>query len=96
MSGEAIYSFRLFIAADGHNSMEAIANLNAICRQHLTGRHKTEIVDVFQHPGRAQAEGILMTPTLLKLTPLPLRRIIGTLSETEKVLQALGLMAPIT
>ncbi len=91
MSGEAIYKFRLFVAGDAQNSVEAVANLSAICRQHLTGRHETEIVDVFQHPKRAQAEGIFMTPTLIKLTPPPVRKIIGTLSQTQTVLQALGL-----
>ena len=85
------YRFRLYVADDAQNSTRAIANLNGICRQHLPERHSIEIVDVFREPKRALADGILMTPTLVKLSPGPVRRIVGTLSQAEPVLQALGL-----
>jgi circadian clock protein KaiB len=91
MSRSAIYSFRLYIAGDTVNSTQAVANLSALCRTYLPERHKIEIVDVFREPQRALEERILMTPTLLKLGPSPAGRIIGTLSQTQLVLQALGL-----
>ena len=85
------YSFRLYVTGDTQNSTRAIANLSGICREHLPDRHAIEIVDVFREPKRALADGILMTPTLVKLSPAPVRRIVGTLSQAEPVMQALGL-----
>ncbi len=93
MSRPATFKFRLYVAGDALNSVQAIANLTAFCRAHLADRHKIEIVDVFQNPKRALAEGIFMTPTLLKLSPPPTRRIVGTLSQTRVILVALGLEA---
>ena len=88
------FKFRLYVAGDAPNSAQAVANLAAICRAHLLNRHHIEVVDVFREPKRALAEGILMTPTLVKLAPSPSpRRIVGTLSQTQPVLQALGLQA---
>jgi circadian clock protein KaiB len=86
-----VFKFRLFVAGDAQNSAQAIANLHALCRARLRGRHAIEVVDVFREPKRALADGIFMTPTLLKLSPAPTRRIVGTLSQTESVLRALGL-----
>ena len=71
--------------------MEAVANLLALCRNYLPGRHRIEIVDVFKEPKRALADRIFMTPVLVHLSPGPVRRIVGTLRETEKVVTALGL-----
>ena len=88
------FRFRLYVAGDAQNSMRALANLNLICHAHLAMRHEIELIDVFKEPARALAEGILMTPTLVKLAPLPVRRIVGTLSQTQTVLQALGLGDP--
>ena len=86
-----MFKFRLYIAGDAQNSAQAIANLGAICRAHFPDRHEIELVDVFLEPKRALADGILMTPTLIKLTPGPVRRIVGTLSQLAPVLSALGL-----
>lgn len=91
MGHRALYKFRLYIAADTRNSVEAITNLNALCSAHLSGRYEIEIVDVFEQPGRALAENIRMTPTLVKLEPSPTRTIIGTLAKTQLVLEMLGL-----
>jgi circadian clock protein KaiB len=91
MGRRALFKFRLFVAADTLNSAQAIANLNALCRVHLTGRYEIEVVDVFEEPQRAIAEDIRMTPTLLKLEPSPTRRIIGSLAKTQLVLEMLGL-----
>ncbi|MEO7433273.1 MAG: circadian clock KaiB family protein [Dokdonella sp.] len=91
MTAPLVYRFRLYVADDVPNSAEAIANLAAMCDQHLPGRHEVEIVDVFKHPQRALADGIFMTPALIKLFPAPVRKIAGTLSDVQIVLHALGL-----
>lgn len=86
-----MFKFRLYVAGDALNSTQALTNLAALCRAHLPDRHEIEVVDVFKNPQRALADGIFMTPTLIKLAPSPARRIVGTLSQTQTVLQALGL-----
>ena len=86
-----MFKFRLYVAGDAQNSAQAVANLTLLCRTHLAGQHEIEIVDVFREPKRALADGILMTPTLVKLEPSPSRRVVGTLSQTSVLLQALGL-----
>ena len=91
MKRRPMHKFRLFVAADTVNSSQAESNLSALCREHLGDRAEIEVVDVFKEPERALAEGVRMTPTLLKLTPLPQRRIIGTLADNERVLHTLGL-----
>jgi circadian clock protein KaiB len=91
MSRSSVYKFLLFVAGDTENSSQALANLNALCLKHLPNRHEIEVVDVTRYPKRAMAEGIFMTPTLLKLVPYPVRKIVGTLSAMELVLQAMGL-----
>lgn len=88
------FRFRLYVAAGTQNSMQAVGNLNALCREHLAGLHEIEIVDVFEHPTRALDDGVLMTPTLVRLAPHPVRRIVGTLARKETVLQALDLGSP--
>lgn len=85
------YRFRLYVAGEAVNSGQALANLHALCRAHLAGRHSLEVVDVFREPERALAEGIFMTPTLLRLAPTPVRKIVGTLSDTATLMQALDL-----
>lgn len=89
-----LHRFRLYVAGEAQNSAQAVANLTALCRAHLPDRHEIEVVDVFREPARALADGVLMTPTLVRLAPSPVRRIIGTLSGTQTVLQALGLGSP--
>lgn len=91
MSCPVVFKFRLYVAGDALNSAQALTNLGALCRVHLPDRHEIEIVDVFREPKRALADGIFMTPTLVKLGPPPVRRIVGALSQTQSVLQALGL-----
>ena len=70
--------------------MRAIANVKAICDEHFASGHELEIVDLIQDPHRALADGIIVTPTLLKLSPIPVQRVIGNLSDTDQVLLALG------
>jgi circadian clock protein KaiB len=85
------YSFRLYVAGGTVNSMQALINLEALCSQHLEGEHDIEIVDVLKDPMRALDDGVLMTPTLVRVTPHPVRRIVGTLGQRDTVLHALGL-----
>ena len=83
---------RLYIAGEGPNSIRALANLKAICQKYIpSSRFQIEIVDILQEPLRAFADEILLTPTLVKLAPHPIRKIVGNLSETTKVLLMLGL-----
>ena len=94
MTATALFEFRLYVAGETWNSTEALSNLVALCESALPGRHTIEVVDVFKEPLRALADAVFMTPTLLKLSPLPLRRIVGTLSQTRVVMRALGLHEP--
>jgi circadian clock protein KaiB len=91
MNRRVMFKFRLYIAGGAQNSAQALANLNALCRAHLPDRHEIEVVDVFREPKRALADGILMTPTLVRLAPSPIQKIVGTLSHAQTVLEALGL-----
>jgi len=86
-----IFRFRLFVADDTPNSVLALANLDAICRRHLPDAFEIEVVDVFHEPKRALADAVFLTPTLIRLAPSPIVRIVGTLSHLQTVLQALGL-----
>jgi len=81
---------RLYVAGGAPNSVRAIANARAICEEHFAASHELEIVDLLEHPNRAQADGIVVTPTLLKLSPLPVQRVVGSLSDTTQVLLALS------
>jgi circadian clock protein KaiB len=92
MSRAVKHKFRLYVADSTHNSVLAFTNLTAICKEHFAGDFEVEVVDVFKDPNRAAADGIRMTPTLLKLSPAPARRIVGNLSDTAKVVHALGLV----
>ena len=82
---------RLYVVGGAPNSVQAIANLEAICQEYLKGGHKLEVVDILEHPQRAMAEGVLVTPSLAKLSPLPAANLVGNLSDKTKVLLALGL-----
>jgi circadian clock protein KaiB len=94
MSRPAHFKFRLYTADDSQNSAQALANLKALCATYLPERHDIEVINVFSDPQRALTDKIRMTPTLLKLAPLPMQRVVGTLSQTSKVLLALGLDPP--
>jgi circadian clock protein KaiB len=91
VSSRVRFKFRLYVAGDTQNSAQAEVNLTTLCRDHLANRHEIEIVDVFREPERALADSIFMTPTLVKLAPAPVRTIIGTLSQPQRVLEACGL-----
>jgi circadian clock protein KaiB len=87
------FKFCLYIAENTENSEVARTNLAAICARYLGGQCEVEIVDVLRDPSRAVDVGVMMTPTLVKLLPLPERRLVGTLSRTDAVLTTLGIEA---
>lgn len=87
------YKFKLYTAEGTANSSLAYGNLLTLCRTHLPDRFEIEVIDVFREPQRALSESIRMTPTLVKLAPYPKRTIVGTLSQTQRVLAALGIDA---
>jgi circadian clock protein KaiB len=91
MDMTAQYRFQLYIADQALNSLQAVANLHALCDTYLPDRHVIDIVDVLLQPERALAEKVFMTPTLLKLEPGPSQRIVGNLSRTDVILQSLGI-----
>lgn len=85
------YLLRLFVTGQTTRARHAIANLTAICEEQLGGQYEIEIVDVLEQPEVAERDRIIATPTLIKLLPPPVRRIIGDLSDSEKVLLGLDL-----
>jgi circadian clock protein KaiB len=87
----AEYVLRLFITGATPNSVRAITNIRQVCEEHLHGRYSLEIVDVYQEAAIAEKEQLIALPLLIKKSPLPERRMIGDLSDTQKVLKGLGL-----
>ena len=85
------YLLRLYVTGMTPKSIRAITNIKKICEEHLQGRYWLEVVDLYQQPQLAQGEQIIAAPTLIKELPHPLRRIIGDLSNTERVLVGLDL-----
>jgi circadian clock protein KaiB len=85
------YVLRLYVAGMTPRSARAIANIAAICEEHLPGHYDLQVIDIYQQPVLAAGEQIIAVPTLLKKLPMPLRRIIGDLSDREKVLIGLDL-----
>ena len=85
------YNLRLYVAGQTPRSVAALANLKKICEQHLAGRYEIEVVDLMKNPALAQRHQIVAIPTLIRQLPEPLKRIIGDLSNTERVLMGLDL-----
>jgi circadian clock protein KaiB len=85
------YVLRLYVTGSTPRSTRAIANLRALCEQHLQGRYDLEVIDIFQQPVLAQGEQIIAAPTLIKELPAPLRKVVGDLSNIDRVLMGLDL-----
>ncbi len=85
------YELRLYVTGTTPRSMRAIANIKEICEQHLKGRYHLQVIDVYQQPTLASGEQILAAPTLVKRLPKPLRRIIGDMSNKDRLLLGLDL-----
>jgi circadian clock protein KaiB len=81
---------RLYVAGNAPNSLRATANIRAICDEHFASRYELEIIDMLKQPERALLDGIIVTPTLLRLQPLPVQKMIGNLSDTNELLVALS------
>lgn len=88
----ARYCLRLFITGTTPNCARAIKNIRAICEANLPGQYDLEVIDIYQDPEQAKPEQIIATPTLVKKLPIPSRRIIGDLSDSERVLIGLGIV----
>ena len=86
------YILRLYVAGTTPHSTRAIVNIRKICEEHLHGRYELQVVDFSQHPILAAGEQIIATPTLIKKLPLPLRRFIGDMSQTERIIVGLDLL----
>ena len=86
------YRLRLFVSGTTPRSARAIQNIRALCEEKLQHRYELEVIDIYQHPELVKPEQIVVTPTLVKKLPLPVRKIIGDLSDDEKVLVGLDLV----
>lgn len=86
-----LYHLRLYVAGQTTKSLAAVANLKRVCEQHLAGRYEIEVIDLLLNPQLAAGDQILAIPTLVRRLPAPLKRIIGDLSNTEKVLVGLDI-----
>ncbi|WP_018612126.1 circadian clock KaiB family protein [Segetibacter koreensis] len=86
------YVLRLFVTGASANSVRAISNLKQICETHLKGNYSLEIIDVYQQKAIAETEQIIALPLLIKTLPLPRKRLVGDMSEKDKVLRGLGLI----
>jgi circadian clock protein KaiB len=89
------YVLGLYVVGQTPKSMAAISNLKKICKEHLAGRYELQVIDLLKDPQLARGDQILAIPTLVKKKPKPVRRIIGDLSHTERVLAALDLPSKI-
>jgi circadian clock protein KaiB len=87
----SLYNLRLYVAGQTPKSITALANLKQICEEHLVGRYQIEVIDLLEHPQLAAGDQILAVPTLVRRLPEPLKRIIGNLSNMERVLVGLDL-----
>lgn len=85
------YVLRLYVTGNTPRAMRAVVNIRKICEEHLEGRYDLEIIDISEHPTLAEGEQIIAAPTLIKKLPHPLRRFIGDMSQTERILLGLDL-----
>jgi circadian clock protein KaiB len=92
---DAEYELRLYVAGNTQKSITALKNLNKYCEEYLKGRYRLEVIDLLQKPQLAEGDQILAIPTLVRKVPVPIRKIIGDLSNEEKVLVGLDIR-PVT
>ena len=85
-----VYVLRLFVTGASQKSLQAIDNLKRLCEENFPDQYELEVIDIHQHPGIAAKEQLLAVPTLIKDLPLPVRRLIGNLSNTKEALKSLG------
>lgn len=85
------YIFRLYVTGSSPRSLRAVYNLKRFCEEHLTDEYDLEVIDIYKNPDAAREEQIIAAPTLIKSVPAPLRRFVGDLSNTEKLLSGLDI-----
>ena len=85
------FHLELYVVGRSGKSLDAISNLERICHDRLAGRYRLDIIDILDHPDAAEDANIVATPTLIRRTPEPVRRLIGDLSPTDAVLNGLGI-----
>jgi circadian clock protein KaiB len=90
-AGDEQYCLRLYVTGTTPKSNGAITNIKRICEAHLKGRYTLEVIDIYQQPVLTKGEQIIAAPTLIKRLPLPLRRFIGEMNDTERILVGLDL-----
>ena len=90
------YVLQLFVAGTTPNSLRAIQNVRLICEEQLPGRHELEVIDIYQHAGHLPAGQVVVAPTLMRQSPLPVRRLIGDLTNRNRVLEGLDIISPPT
>ncbi len=93
VDGEPAFSLRLYVTGATPKSRRAIQNIRAICEEHLKGRYELEVIDIYQQPSLMKGDQIVAAPTLIKKLPPPLRKLVGDLSDKERVLLGLDLRA---
>jgi circadian clock protein KaiB len=91
MKAEKAYELRLYVAGKTAKSVTALSNLKKYCEEHLKGRYKIEVIDLLEQPQLAEGDQIFAIPTLVRKVPEPIRKIIGDLSNEEKVLVGLNI-----
>jgi len=92
----AKYVLRLYVTGMTPKSTQAIANVQTLCKKYLKGYYELEVIDIYQQPKLAKGEQIIATPTLIKKLPLPLRKLIGDMSDTERFLVGIDLKPKIS
>jgi len=90
-SRERVYRLRLYVTGATPQSRRATSEIKAICKEHLEGRYDLKVIDLYQQPQMAAEDQIVAVPTLIKALPLPIRRLVGDLSGTERVLAGLNI-----
>ena len=90
-AAETLWQLRLYVTDQTPRSMTAFANLKLFCEEHLKGRYRIKVIDLLKHPKLAKGDQILAVPTVVRKLPKPVRTLIGTLSDTERVLVGLDL-----
>ena len=90
-TGKEKYCLRLYVTGTTPKSIRAITNIKRICEAHLKGRYALEVIDIYQQPGLAKKEQIIAAPTLIKKLPLPLRKFIGDMTNSDRILLGLDL-----
>ena len=90
-SKHAVYRLQLYITGSTPKSTRAVHNLMRMCQEHLAGRYELEVIDIYQQPELAQIEDIIAVPTLVKKRPLPVQKVLGDLSNTQKLVSGLDL-----